>query len=235
MPHLRPICLPALAILLTGPGCGVHYLRPPPPPPRATPPPIVAPRTPAPGEGLVTIEVLGPPARIDRILGRQQADSFAAWGTSPRSHHAYGYGPSIQTEPLCLAPCTVALPLGDQELQFTALDPESTAVSTAFVRIGPQPLFVRHAIGQRREHVGSVVASALLGGLGAGALLTAGGLFAIDAQRTPGQAGLAPAAWTVLGTGALLSGVAIWLGLHASTEVQPGATSTFPLEPAPVP
>jgi hypothetical protein len=220
-----------LPILLIAQGCSVHYLQAPDLPPRTALPVVPVARPPGPGEGQVTLEVLGEPARIDRILSRQQGDPASMWSGSPRAGH--GLGLSVQTMPLCLAPCTVALPLGDHELQFTALDPASPRISTAFVHVGPDPVFVRHVLGTRRDHTGRLIATVLLGGIGVGAILAGAGLLAVDGQSGTGQVDLGPTGWTTLGVGVLLGGVATWLGLDSATEVQPGATATFSLAPAP--
>ncbi|MBI5610715.1 MAG: hypothetical protein HY902_17695 [Deltaproteobacteria bacterium] len=206
--------------------CGVHYLAAPPLPPQVAPPVVNPDLPPAQGETLVTLDVVGEAARVDRIVGRQQYPQVSYGG---RGRYSQTLVPGLQTVPLCQAPCVVSLPPGDHELQFAALDPGSTSTSTAFVRVGRQPLLVRHAMGYREEHVGQLLGAILLGSLGFSASLTGGLLVGIDRSLPPEQQGMATIGWSVLGVGAAAAAAAIWLGLNSETTVQPGATAIYPL------
>lgn len=206
--------------------CGVHYLAAPPLPPQVAPPVPLAEHVSVAGETQVVLDVVGEVARVDRIVGRSQ---YPRVSYSGRGRYAQTLVAGVQTVPVCQAPCVVSLPPGDHELLFAALDPNSTASSTAFVRVGRQPLLVRHAMGFREEHEGQLVASILLGSLGFSALLTGGLLVGIDSALPPDQQGMATAGWTVLGAGAAATAAAIFLGINSETTVQPGATAVYPL------
>ena len=224
-----------LSLLLFTQACGVHYLAPTELPERAPPPPVAAPRPAGPGEGQVTLDVLGAPARVDRVVARNQVDG-SAWPQGSAGTGRGYYGPSVQTVPLCIAPCAVTLPVGDHELLFSALDPSSDRSSTAFVHVGPEPVLVRHSLGTRRDHVGRILAAALLGGLGAGTLMAGTVLLGVNSSQSTNPAlranrtDLGPAGWTLLGTGAIAAVAAIWLGLESGSEVQPGSTAVFPMD-----
>ncbi len=233
MQRPTPLAAAVLMALFLAQACSVHYIAAPPMPERGTTPVTSAPRTPGPGETVVTLDVVGEPARVDRIMGRQQFDgSMGAWPVGNRAG-AYNIAPSLQTMPLCRAPCTVVLPQGDHELLFTGLDPASTRTSTAIVRIGAEPVLVRHVLGLRTDHPGRLVASVLLGGLAGVGLMTGGALAVIGQDRHPGQADMAAAAWTTAGVGVLAGLAAVWLGLGSASEVQPGTTAVFPLAETP--
>ncbi len=206
--------------------CGIHYLAPPPLPPLTPLPVPLAEHAPAQGETPVVLDVVGEAARVDRIVGRSQ---YPRLSYSGRGRYSQTLVSGVQSVPVCQAPCVVSLPPGDHELLFTALDPNSLSSSAAFVRVGGQPLLVRHAMGFREEHEGRLVASILLGSLGFSALLTGGLLVGIDSSLPPDQKGLSTAGWSVLGAGAAAATAAIWLGFNAETTVQPGATAVYPL------
>ena len=206
--------------------CSVHDLAAPPLPDRSPPPTTPTARAPAPGETLVTLDVLGAPARVDRIVGRQTLDT-GAWPMQGRGRWQ-ALTPYLQTTPVCRAPCTVPLPQGDLELLFTALDPTSPRASSDVVHIGAEPVVVRHELGSHSDHTGRMLGAVLLGGLAGSGLLTGGALAIISQDRRPGQFDAAPAAWTVAGIGLAAAIAAVWLGIGSAPELQPGATTVFP-------
>ncbi len=213
-----------LVFILCLQACGVHYLAPEPPPPRVQPPLSLSVRQPPAGETLVTLDVVGEPARVDRIVGRQHIQQVYAG----RRSSTQTLLPALETVPLCQSPCVVALPPGDHELLFSALDPGSSATSSAFIRVGTEPLLVRHAMGFREEHPGRMVAAILLGSLGFSASLTGGILAGVAHELPQTNAGMATTGWTVGGVGLLAVAAAIWLGANSGTVVQPGSTATYP-------
>ncbi len=208
--------------------CSIHYVPAPPLPGYAAPPLDSAGRHPATGETLVTVDVVGEQARVDRIVGRQQLQQAVFSGRG--RYGTPSLVPVLQTVPVCQTPCVVSLPPGDHELKFAALDPASTSTSSAFVRVGDRPLLVRHAMGRTEDHTGRMVASILLGSLGFSTLLAGGLVVGIDSQLPPERQGIATAGWAVGGVGLAAAVASVWLGLTSATVVQPGATATFPVD-----
>ncbi len=214
-----------LSLLVLTQACGVHYLAPLPLPPQATPAVSLVGRTPAAGETLVELEVMGEPARVDRIVGRQQYPQVTYSG---RGRYSQSLVPTLQTVPLCQAPCVVSLPPGDHELLFTGLDPATLSTSSAFVRVGSEPAVVRHVMGYREDHTGRMVAAILLGSLAFSTGLTGTVFVAVNSQVKGDEAQLGNLGLTLAGVGLLAGAAAVLLGLNSETVVQPGATAVYP-------
>ena len=115
-------------------GCSTRYLPPPRAPARVAPTGVMEPPPPRDGEGQITLDVVGGPARADLVTERTQVlAGTTAWSSRGRAT-VVPAGVQITTRPLCVTPCAVNLPLGQHELSFTSLDDSSRRSSTGFVQ-----------------------------------------------------------------------------------------------------
>lgn len=137
--------------------------------------------------------------------------------------------PQLATTPLCMTPCRVNLPLGTHEVLFADLLPGSPRSSSAFVRVGPRPSVVRHALGAQEAYPGRLVGGIVLVGLGTAGVLAGAMLASFGEVESAGPEplDLGPAGFATLGVGAALTTAgALLLGWSRPT-VRPGATTQW--------
>ncbi|TAK23845.1 MAG: hypothetical protein EPO40_25130 [Myxococcaceae bacterium] len=202
--------------------CSTRYLPAPRAPERVAPTGVVEASAPREGEGQITLDVVGGPARIDLVTERTQpASGTQVWAVRGRASFT-APGPQITTRPLCVSPCVANLPFGQHELSFTSTDDSSRRSSTGFVTVTPHPAVVRHAMGYQETHAGGVVTAVLLSAFGVAATLAGTALVAIDSQ--PQAHGLGVAGFTTLGVGAALVTSGIIVGVNSRPDSQPGTT-----------
>ncbi len=141
-----------------------------------------------------------------------------------------GYGVSYSTQLICSkTPCAVDLPAGSHQLVFQATGDERDASAATFDVAAGRSHVVRHAIGHVEPHSGwkAVGATGISIGIPAavvgGVLIPISGISDSDGMRTAG--------FVSLGAGVGLLTLGIVSLVIGRTEVQPGATTQWTLEP----
>jgi hypothetical protein len=224
--HHKPIALVLVASLALQ-ACSTRYLPPPRAPERAA---VVAAAAPPlrEGDGQVTLDVVGGPARADLVTERLQGlGGTTAWSTRGRMVVTPG-GVQLTTRPLCITPCAVNLPLGQHEILFSAPDDPVARSSTGFVNVTPHPSIVRHALGRQETHLGGLLGALLLDGLGFAAMAAGAVLLAFSGVSDHGAVrDYDVAGYTTLGVGAAMLTSGIVLGHASRPESQPGATTQW--------
>lgn len=186
------------------------------------PPPVA-------GNGQVTLDVVGGPARVEEVTAR---NTPAVWPSQSRSR--MNFGTSAETlRPVCVTPCVVQLTVGPHEMRFSALD-DDERTSTDFVRVGTHPVMFRHVMGRRENNIGLRISGIFGVAMGIAALTVGGALFGIgeaatnrdgtpsDSRDSIQRAG----AGTLIGGGLLTALSAVVLALSRPVE-QPGASTQW--------
>lgn len=223
----RALFASVLALASLTHACSTRYLPPPQAPARVVPTvegEVIAPRD---GEGLVTLDAEGGAARAELITQRTEPVGPFRTGVFQPRGAAYT-GATVTTRPLCVTPCTVALPFGQHEVLFSSMEGGSNRSSAAFINVGREPRVARHAMGFQDWHLGGVVQSIVYGALGVSAVLTGAMLMAFSGVDSSGHDNdlMVPGAIT-LGVGGALTIGAMVLGLQSRPENQPGATTQW--------
>ncbi len=222
----RLLSILACASLSTG--CATRYQPPPAAPSRVAPRVEIEPPPPGQGEGRVTLDTPGGPARAELITQRTQI--AGAQGGAWVGHHGHGaYVPSTQytLRPLCQTPCAVNLPRGAHEVLFTSVDPSSGRSSAAYLNVGAAPSIARHAMGRQSSSVGALVGGFLMGGFGVALATLAGALLLLHDDANPRTANYDTAGWTLLGVGVGLGAGGVVLGQVGRPTEQLGATTQW--------
>jgi len=169
-------------------------------------------------EGTVTFDVVDGPAQVDLITHRPLLHLV-------RSSNVYDASEHGVARPLCQTPCTVNLPSGYHQVQFSHSSPGTGRESLGYVQVGTRPVVVRHALGQFQH---AARAESLWGMTAFVGILTfvVGGLL-LPISECPGEGGVRPVALTLVGGGALLSLASWWGFWSARPTVQPGATTQW--------
>ena len=219
----------AFAMLLpfTLHACGTRYLPPPRAPQRVAPavgtevPPVRE------GEGQITLDVEGGPARADLVTGRTQIlTSAQGWGGRGR-YTTPQLATQLATRPLCVTPCTVNLPLGPHEIAFAPVDEGSDRGGTGYVNVGSRPSVVRHAMGFNETHVGGLIGAIMLVALGTSAVVSGAVLEAFEGSAREHGSDFAVAGGVTLGIGAAMVGLGSFLGWRYRPTYQPGSTTQW--------
>jgi hypothetical protein len=215
--------------------CTVRYVTPPPAPTKDLPRVMTEAATAREGEGLVTLDADPGPVHVDEVVAHalgEVATTTGRRGSQVASVGGHGWsaaGNQTWTRPLCVTPCTVALPYGSHELVFTSLQPGSTLTSTAYVQVSHAPSVARHALGRQEPNLGGQISAVLLSGIGIATLLAGGMLlaFARTSRRDYTAEG-----WTTVGVGTAMTAGGVLLAQWNRPEIQPGATTqwSLPLE-----
>lgn len=227
--RVRQSMCAALACLVGVAGCSTRYYPPPVAPSRSVPAVVTETVTPREGEGLVTLDTVGIPARVDVVTQRTQVLGVGR-GYYPQRTGAMLSAEQLTSRPLCTTPCTAALTLGQQELLFTALDPTSNRTSTSFVSVGRRPSVARHALGFQETHISGVIGGLVLGLVGLGGALAGGmllGFSGMQDDRSADRTDFVTTGGITLGVGLGLIATSLWIGLRSRPEHQPGATTQW--------
>jgi hypothetical protein len=184
------------------------------------------------GLGRVRVDVVGKPARVELVEGRDYAE-----GTQPAV--AANFNGGVETtwgervRPACdKTPCDLELPYGTYELRYT----QGNRTDTGFVSVDPAPSVAVHAIGERRRDStvlnlcgGFLAATALIAfPIGAGLVVTSpepGSGQTSDDRRTIGLT-------TLLVGGAALVGAAVCLTTGPGFD-RSGPTRQWPVAERP--
>lgn len=222
----------AILVALGTAGCGVVEL-PPPATPTLETPAVEDPRaTSVPnGRGRLVLDAVDERVQVARVTSTTTVEP-------PAYPSNKGWGPpaTVQTELLCITPCTVDLPIGAHELLFKS-SADDRNQSRALVTVsGGRPLVVRHALGYDRPYSGAYVAGAI--GLVAGIGFTLiGGLVLSFAALSSPTSGNGTARNAFLAVGGVVGGLGLTLdvvgivGLLAGrAQHRSGATVAFPFE-----
>ena len=186
--------------------------------PNATP-------TPA-GRGRVVLDAVEDRARVARIVSTTEIEPPARRNTWSQ--------PAVQTELLCVTPCTVDLPIGAHELVFSSSG-EDRNQSRALVTVsGGPPIVLRHALGYDRPFSTGYILGAvsLVAGIGltvVGAMVLALAAFSSPLSQSEGRR------TTLMAVGGALGGLGLTLdvvGIAALATGQArhrdGSTVAFP-------
>lgn len=141
----------------------------------------------------------------------------------------YAQGVAFSTHLVCSkTPCAIDLPAGSHELVFQATRDERDVSAATFDVTAGRTQVVRHAVGHYEPHMGWKVLGTtgltlgITGALAGGLLLPVGQMVDSDGVRTAGIVTLG------VGVGVLALGIASLV--IGRTEIQPGATTQWPLK-----
>ena len=125
-------------------GCGMQ--EPPPRTPALLRPAVDDPSaTPTPaGRGRIVLDAVDDRAQVARVISTTRIEpSTTTWTRKS----AWPLPVAVQTELLCVTPCTVDLPLGAHELVFSSSGDDRNASRAVVTVSGGRPIVVRHALG----------------------------------------------------------------------------------------
>lgn len=225
---MRPVLV--LGLVLFAAGCGVQ--EPAPRTPSLVSPAVQDPgatSTPA-GRGRVVLDAVEDHAQVARVISTTRIEPA---GSTWTRKNAWPLPVAVQTELLCVTPCTVDLPLGAHELVFSSPADERN-VSRAVVTVsGGPPMVVRHALGYDRPFSSGYVLGAvgLVAGIGftlMGGLLLTFASFS-SPETLPGRHSTLMAAGGVLGgLGLTLDVLGIAALASGQARHRDGSTVVFP-------
>jgi hypothetical protein len=176
-----------------------------------------------PGQGVVVLDSEGPPARVALVEGTMTASA------SVRGYRVSSY--AVATRQLCdTTPCAAVLPQGQQQITFQGVE-DGERVGLAKVKVGREPVVVRHAMGQQRSPGVVGTTGFWLGILGASALAT-GAIVMAASSDSPHTAGMRDAGRTVAFAGGAGLAVGVTMFFLDRPTRQEGSTVQFRVGPS---
>lgn len=220
-----------LGVVLFTAGCGMQE-RPPRTPALITPPvedPSVT-SVPA-GRGRVILDAVDDRAQVARVVSTTQIEpATSTWARKS----AWPLPVAVQTELLCVTPCTVDLPIGAHELVFSSSGEERNQSRALVTVSGGPPMVMRHALGYDRPFSTGYILGAVSLTAGIGFTLM-GGLLLSIAGFSRAQPGAGEGRSTVMAVGGVLGGLGLTLDVlgiiglaTGQSRHRDGSTVVFP-------
>lgn len=211
----------AIPLLLFVAGCAYRELSPPNAPARTFPDVVVPDEPPEKGTTRVVLDANGERAIVTEVKSWTSSRGWVEGAATTLSTV------TEEERPVCIAPCTVALPRGMHVLRFKA--PSGARASEVALQVDERSKVVRHAMGGVEEGSGAATFSAIMLAILGGTAVMVGGLLFVPSDAEPSsttetrhQTGAA----LMIGGGAAVA-LSVPLFLLARGTRQPGATTEF--------